>query len=56
MKSVLGNPSQTLQLKLKPCKTTAVHKLQPHDPTNGVKFCNWVLSLFTMVKLTITLK
>jgi hypothetical protein len=33
----------TKLLKLRPCKVTAVHSLQPRDPASRIHFCNWFL-------------
>jgi hypothetical protein len=33
----------TQLLKLKPCKATVIHDLQPHGPAGRVHFCSWFL-------------
>jgi hypothetical protein len=40
-KSSAGTATQLL--KLRSCKTTAIHALQPRDPASRVHFCSWFL-------------
>jgi hypothetical protein len=42
----------TKPLKIKPCKTTVVHELQPHDGTNRVNICNWILQSVNVGEIT----